>query len=415
MSGRSLHELLHHQDWYTVMYGLAAHRSHAAAAGGEDAERDLERAQSEALLLALACVSAVRAEGRNDRWPKALDELERELFGLDDEAEPRPRADAAPRRRMVPEMYLIRNPSKRALTPPDQGVPRSKLLAFLEETVEPSALVLLAGITAELRGEAEPAQDDEAFDRQAIEKMLVAAVEHRGALNPRRLADGVAARKDLDGRTHYNLACFYAQASGLEHGDDAQATLEQARRHLKTALATIARSARADLARWARRDPSLRRAIAGWDQAETVLGPDAGAPTAPEPRGSMLSQLAAIGGYAKRLEKLDVQTPARLRAAMADERRRVRLAVALRVDDSMLERWSDLLELLALEGVGPTDVNLLDVSGISRVDQLAESDARRLYLHVARANVAYGYAARTPSVEEIELWIDEARRRRRPA
>jgi predicted flap endonuclease-1-like 5' DNA nuclease len=253
-------------------------------------------------------------------------------------------------------------------------------------------------------------QKDDSEDRQpeVFGRLVDMAGDPKRSIDPVWLVGEVADRGDLGGRARYNLACFYAELAARHPGSPDAKALETARDQLKRAIATIAPSSRADLIAWALRDPSLAPALDGWDEAFLILGADPAAHPKP-PHRSDLETINAIGGYAPRLAKLRIRTPAELRAALSTPAGQQRIA-PLELGSETVARWQGLLDLRDLDGVGPTDVNLLEAAGVTDLDALAGDEPVPLHARLAVENRARRLVTRTPSLDDVAFWIVQARR-----
>ena len=268
MSWRRVSDLLKRAEWYAAMYGLAAHRSHAALEmePGDRRDHELQRARKEALLLALGCAARIA----NVRPPE-LEMLDRELF-------PDPQKDVKGARRS-PRAPTPRLPKRYAVRRNAGMIDTAALLReFVAETVEPSAFVLLAGIVAAIK----PPRTGTPAKPWALEERvtkLSTAVATDDGPDPERLV-ATALKLPMDARAHYNVACYYAQtAVGNEN------RLALARSYLEAAVRNTHGGAHVAMAAWAWKDPALGPALPGWSRAQEVLGPrptPAAAPETPE-------------------------------------------------------------------------------------------------------------------------------------
>jgi hypothetical protein len=199
-------------EWYQVMYNLAAQKAHAA----------MEPGKYGAVPPFLRGLSLFRDRREDERRRRLLLEAHHHARKLLKQTAISILAHGeAPRTRGEPERL------------------DRKLRAFLEETVEPTAAVLLAGVTR--------AAEFKSVDRRAIttREELVQAL-NTGTPSPDTLVAYVTERRDLPFRVRYNLACYYA---------DDNAAL--AWRNFKAALTDVPRLEATVLADWAQRDPSL--------------------------------------------------------------------------------------------------------------------------------------------------------------
>jgi hypothetical protein len=128
---------------------------------------------------------------------------------------------------------------------------RRRLARFLIETVEPSTLIMLAGLS-----ERTGARHVE--DRFALARYLAGGIP----IHPRALIRFVRCYPNLSYRAAYNIACYY---SGRIEDDDGY--VGDAYERLSDALRNAPRDEQAGLAQWAGEDPSLA-------ELRTQLGDD---------------------------------------------------------------------------------------------------------------------------------------------
>jgi hypothetical protein len=135
------------------------------------------------------------------------------------------------------------------------------LLAFLDDIVEASAAVLLAGIRVELGNAFEPATSTQSPSRRALVRLLTAEPSEGTQVSPNLLVAYADASSD-QGRVMYNLACFYSALAwkyrNTYRKKRRERTLEQAAQYLASALATLPVADLQILVRWVGKDPSLR-------------------------------------------------------------------------------------------------------------------------------------------------------------
>ena len=200
------------QEWYQVLYNLSAQRSHQAAAKGKRDYTLLLRAAKDATLLVNRAAATL------------LD------FGV-------LQADELTSR-----------------------VPRDArtLAGFLQDIVEPSGVVLLAGILGTLYGDGDSNSvhpPTNPLDRKRLEKITRPLLinppgSDEGNLSPGELIDYVMQWRAPSYRIRYNLACYFA---------DERKRQREALEQLAAALAGAPTPREAvRLAGWSLKDPTLK-------------------------------------------------------------------------------------------------------------------------------------------------------------
>lgn len=394
MSRAPIIRLLRRPEWYSAMYSLAAHESHLAL---EPIDKDrhkevLSRARGHALLLAWGCAAQIEWGTAADlKKLQRLEELDLKLFpGTELPSVATPPEAARVARLQVHERYSVRRSRK---------VPeaRDPLGDFLKRTVEPSALLLLAGIDAEC-GAKLVCDQSEGLRRVVLLKKLEEAATGK-TLQPDALVATALASKDLDSRARYNLACYYARTA-TEH----PARLERARTTLTGVMLSTHGAEHRALSAWAWKDPGLRPAITDWKDAEEVLGPRPAAVAAAPADPPDLERIAAIGGYAAALADTGIHTPETLSRALRTPGSAKSLVEQLDIDQAMVRLWIDLLELMKIEGIGPAQLNLLEASGVTSLSRLVRETPERLHRRLVQVNRARQLVHAVPSLATLAEW-----------
>ena len=204
-------------EWYQVTYNLAAQKAHLAL------EPELGREKRLLPFLRTLLQDAESARQRRQLLLQAHAHAEKLL------------------RRTVADLFADDRVAEGKGQPPATGRLDAKFRSFLEETVEPTGAVLLAGLTK--------AADLDFDERGAIttRQDLLEAMR-AGTPSPDELLGYVTERRELAFRVRYNLACYYA-------GESPRLAFEQ----LRMALTSAPRLEATVLADWAKRDPSLER------------------------------------------------------------------------------------------------------------------------------------------------------------
>ncbi len=416
MTWLALEKALENAVWYSAVFNLAAHRLHQARLLKNDEQKTNEEKENEenarkyALLLSYACVFQVDRDLRGATSP-----LPKELVALDATLFKEPPGLETPK--PPPEAGQVRVPARQQLRPDeerdDPAKTRRILLDFIKDTVESSALVLLAGALVSVSPATELSLGLGAtkpnFDRRKILEQLRLAALSQGWPNPVPLARAVANEHELAARAHYNLACFFAQVgerlADAEAGDDALTAVREGRKHFQNAFGG---PDRVELVRWATKDPTITPILKGWEEGEDRW--EEGWDILREITGEadLLEELVAIGGYAPALEGAGIRTESALRARTATDEARKALAQELNISEELVSRWAGLACLLGLPGIEPPEANLLDAAGVSDLAALRTQDADELHKRLEEMNTARRLVDDVPSVPTLTEWIAQA-------
>lgn len=125
-----------------------------------------------------------------------------------------------------------------------------------------------------------------------------------------------------------------------------------------------------------------------------------------------IAEVVAIGpAHAERLSAAGVATTEDLVERAATRGRRHRLAISTGIRESLLLRWANHVDLMAIDGVGQEYARLLEAAGVSSADELAQRDPKHLAASLADLIAIRGTIRRVPEPGEIAGWIEEASRR----
>lgn len=145
--------------------------------------------------------------------------------------------------------------------------------------------------------------------------------------------------------------------------------------------------------------PSLQAAAAGGAQAD---GADAMSLHVSKLRGISLDVRI-------RLKRQGVSyTHQLLREAGSAERCR-RLAARSGIDEATLTRLVRRADLARIKGIGAIFADMLEMIGVDQVAILAGQDSRDLHARLHELNAAERLARRSPTPDEVQQWIAQAR------
>ncbi len=114
--------------------------------------------------------------------------------------------------------------------------------------------------------------------------------------------------------------------------------------------------------------------------------------------------------YAKTLEeKAGLKTTDDLLEAGATRQGRKALAEKTGIDESRILRWVNMADLFRIKGVSEKFSNLLEYAGVDTVKELRNRNAENLYNKMREVNAERKVVDRTPSLKEVESWIEQAK------
>jgi hypothetical protein len=125
-----------------------------------------------------------------------------------------------------------------------------------------------------------------------------------------------------------------------------------------------------------------------------------------------IADLGAIGSaHADTLVAAGVETTDDLLQRARSREDRHQLGKDTGIRDSLLLRWTNHAELMAIDGVGHEYATLLEAAGVYCADELGQRDPHRLAESMADLIAARATLRHIPEVGEIAYWIAQAQRR----
>lgn len=130
-----------------------------------------------------------------------------------------------------------------------------------------------------------------------------------------------------------------------------------------------------------------------------------------QPCSWLLSQLPGLSATEVALwQKLGITTTAQLLQAGRTPNQQQALAAQLRLPLQQVRKWIAIAHLAQLPTVGCTHCGVLLHAGVASIAQLAQMPVQRLHAQVLRFYVAQLQRRDLcPTVEEVQVWIQEAR------
>ena len=129
-----------------------------------------------------------------------------------------------------------------------------------------------------------------------------------------------------------------------------------------------------------------------------------------------ISTIEGIGpAYAVAMQAAGVATVEGLLDRGATRRGRAELAAASSLPASRILEWVNRADLMRIKGVGPEYSDLLEAAGVDTVKELRNRNAQNLTARMNQVNEdsiassGRSLVRRTPSLVEVERWIDQAR------
>ena len=124
-----------------------------------------------------------------------------------------------------------------------------------------------------------------------------------------------------------------------------------------------------------------------------------------------IDEIEGIGpSYAQKLAQAEVRSTADLLGKCSTPKGRKELAELTGVSEKMILRWTNLADLMRVNGVGPQFSELLEAAGVDTIKELRNRNAPNLAEKMAQVNSEKKLARTTPSVKQVEDWVGAAKK-----
>jgi predicted flap endonuclease-1-like 5' DNA nuclease len=113
--------------------------------------------------------------------------------------------------------------------------------------------------------------------------------------------------------------------------------------------------------------------------------------------------------YAGQLEAIGVKTTDDLLERGATPKGREELETASGIGHALILKWVNRVDLYRIKGVGSEYSDLLEVAGVDTVPELAQRNAANLTETLAEANAARNLVRKLPTVDQVTDWVEQAK------
>lgn len=121
-------------------------------------------------------------------------------------------------------------------------------------------------------------------------------------------------------------------------------------------------------------------------------------------------EIEGIGAiYADKLEAVGVRTEENLLSIGASAKGRADLAEKSGISEKLILNWVNRADLARIKGVAGQYADLLEESGVDSVPELAQRNAANLHAKMEEVNSEKNLVNRTPSLSEVESWVEQAK------
>jgi predicted flap endonuclease-1-like 5' DNA nuclease len=133
---------------------------------------------------------------------------------------------------------------------------------------------------------------------------------------------------------------------------------------------------------------------------------EAAAPAA----GGDLREIEGIGEhYWGKLNTVGLYWQKDLLAQGATKKGRGEIAAQSDINEKLILRWVNHIDLIRINGIGPQFAELLEAAGVDSVPELAQRNAENLHARLTAVNDARNLVGRNATLAEVTRWIEEAK------
>jgi len=124
-----------------------------------------------------------------------------------------------------------------------------------------------------------------------------------------------------------------------------------------------------------------------------------------------IEEIEGIGStYGKKLKDQGIMTTEGLLSSGSTPTGRKQLAEKTGISEKLILEWVNLADLLRINGVGQEYSDLLEEAGVNTVVELAQRNPDNLHEKILKINKTKQLVRKSPSLNQIKDWIDQAKR-----
>jgi len=114
-------------------------------------------------------------------------------------------------------------------------------------------------------------------------------------------------------------------------------------------------------------------------------------------------------GVAAAIRRMGIRNSAQFLAVVRTAADRAALAEKLGVTPKDVLEWANRADLARIQGIGVVFSDLLEETGVDTVKELATRRAENLHASLLEVNADRRVAGRTPTLQMVQSWIEEAK------
>jgi predicted flap endonuclease-1-like 5' DNA nuclease len=123
-----------------------------------------------------------------------------------------------------------------------------------------------------------------------------------------------------------------------------------------------------------------------------------------------IEEIEGIGPVmGEKLRNAGVKTTDALLGNTKTKKQRQDLAESTGISEKLILRFANMADLFRINGVGQEFAELLEAAGVDTVPELAQRRPDNLTAKMEEVNAEKKLTRRTPSLKEVEKWVEEAK------
>ena len=123
-----------------------------------------------------------------------------------------------------------------------------------------------------------------------------------------------------------------------------------------------------------------------------------------------IEELEGVGpDMGEKLRSAGISSTDKLLAGAKTKNQRQELSDACGIPEKQILKFANMADLFRITGVGQEFAELLEAAGVDTVPELALRKPANLTEKMEEVNKAKQLTRRTPSIKEVEKWVEEAK------
>lgn len=122
-----------------------------------------------------------------------------------------------------------------------------------------------------------------------------------------------------------------------------------------------------------------------------------------------IEEIEGIGpAIGEKFRNAGITSTDKLLSGSKSKKQRQELAESTGISESQILKFANMADLFRISGVGQEYAELLEAAGVDTVPELAQRNAENLTTKMEEVNTAKNLTRKTPSLKEVEKWVEEA-------